>query len=102
MRLDPEKLFYLSLCLAGADGLLPWNPEAAELWLWALFGEDRPARARKPPKQIRTVRNLRLSMTLGFVTKSCRYSCSSGAVPEFGRSLPPSSITSLFFGMPIF
>ena len=42
MRLERENCWYLSLCFAGADGVLPWNPETAELWLWALFGEDRP------------------------------------------------------------
>jgi hypothetical protein len=42
MRLAPENCWYASLCFAGADGFLPWNPEIAELWLAALFGEDRP------------------------------------------------------------
>lgn len=42
MRLEHENCWYASLCFAGAGGVLPWNPEAAELWLWALFGEDRP------------------------------------------------------------
>ena len=42
MRLEQENCWYASLCFAAADGYLPWNPEIAELWLWALFGEDRP------------------------------------------------------------
>ena len=42
MRLAPENCWYASLCFADADGILPWNPETAELWLTALFGEDRP------------------------------------------------------------
>jgi|ERR1035437_3173220 hypothetical protein len=42
MRLDAQHCWYLSLCFAGADEVEPWNPETAELWLWALFGEDRP------------------------------------------------------------
>ena len=42
MRLEREECWYASLCFAGTQGLLPWNPELAESWLWALFGEDRP------------------------------------------------------------
>jgi hypothetical protein len=43
MRLEQENCWYASLCFAGTDdGYLPWDPEAAEVWLWALFGEDRP------------------------------------------------------------
>jgi hypothetical protein len=42
MRLAQQSCWYASLCFAGADGYLPWNAEAAEKWLWALFGEDRP------------------------------------------------------------
>jgi hypothetical protein len=42
MRLAPENCWYASLCFADTDGVLPWNPETAELWLNALFGEDRP------------------------------------------------------------
>ena len=42
MRLAPENCWYASLCFADTDGVLPWNPETAELWLTALFGEDRP------------------------------------------------------------
>src|SRR5438477_8538313 len=41
MRLEPET-WYASLCFAGDDRYLPWNPDAAEQWLCALFGEDRP------------------------------------------------------------
>jgi hypothetical protein len=42
MRLENENCWYASLCFAGADDYLPWNGEAAERWLWALFGQDRP------------------------------------------------------------
>ena len=42
MRLAKQGCWYASLCFAGADGYLPWNAEAAEEWLRALFGEDRP------------------------------------------------------------
>lgn len=43
MRLEQENCYYTSLCFAGADGtVLPWDAKTAELWLWALFGEDRP------------------------------------------------------------
>ena len=45
MRLAEEGCWYASLCFAGVDGYLPWDVEAAEQWLWALFGEDR-ARVR--------------------------------------------------------
>jgi hypothetical protein len=42
MRLGQPSCWYASLCFAGADDYLPWNAEAAEQWLWALFGENRP------------------------------------------------------------
>src|ERR1017187_9661824 len=42
MRLEAENFWYLSLCFAAADEVAPWHPEPAELWLQALFGEDRP------------------------------------------------------------
>jgi hypothetical protein len=42
MRLEDENCWYASLCFAAADNYLPWNGEAAEKWLWALFGQDRP------------------------------------------------------------
>ena len=42
MRLEKENCWYASLCFARDGAVLPWNPETAELWLWALFGEDRP------------------------------------------------------------
>ena len=42
MRLEAENCRYASLCFANSDGYLPWNAETAELWLWALFGHDRP------------------------------------------------------------
>jgi hypothetical protein len=61
MRLERENCWYLSLCFAGADELLPWNPEAAELWLWALFGEDRP-RVREAPGVSPSARQFTLAM----------------------------------------
>jgi hypothetical protein len=42
MRLAQQSCWYVSLCFADADGYLPWNEQAAEQWLCALFGEDRP------------------------------------------------------------
>jgi hypothetical protein len=42
MRLADENCWYASLCFAGGDGYLPWNADAAEQWLCALFGQDRP------------------------------------------------------------
>src|SRR3954452_22311692 len=42
MRLARQNCWYASLCFASADGYLPWNEDAAEQWLAALFGEDRP------------------------------------------------------------
>jgi hypothetical protein len=42
MRLEDENCWYASLCFAGTDDYLPWNEAAAEQWLWALFGQDRP------------------------------------------------------------
>jgi hypothetical protein len=41
MRLEQENCWYLSLCFASDDAVQAWNPEAAEPWLCALFGEDR-------------------------------------------------------------
>lgn len=42
MRLQDGNCWYASLCFADAnDEYLPWNEEIAELWLCALFGEDR-------------------------------------------------------------
>ena len=61
MRLEQENCWYLSLCFAGADGVLPWNPETAELWLWALFGEDRP-RVREAADANQNVRQFTLPM----------------------------------------
>ena len=43
MRLQRENCWYLSLCFARE-----WNAEAADAWLWALFGEDRPRVAETP------------------------------------------------------
>jgi len=43
MQLEAGNCWYASLCFTAADDYLPWNEEAAELWLWALFGQDRPA-----------------------------------------------------------
>jgi hypothetical protein len=43
LRLESERSWYLSLCFVAAGGAFaPWNPEIAEEWLWAMFGEDRP------------------------------------------------------------
>jgi hypothetical protein len=42
MRLEAENCWYLSLCFAAGDEAAPWDAETAELWLLALFGEDRP------------------------------------------------------------
>lgn len=42
MRLAKPSCWYASLCFAGPDGYLPWNADAAEQWLCALFGDDRP------------------------------------------------------------
>ena len=62
MRLEQEDCWYLSLCFAGNDGvLLPWNPETAELWLWALFGEDR-SRVREAADTNPNVRQFTLAM----------------------------------------
>jgi hypothetical protein len=61
MRLEQEKCWYASLCFAGADGVEPWNPEAADLWLWALFGEDRP-RVREAEGANQNVRQFTLAM----------------------------------------
>ena len=46
MRLEAENCWYLSLCFAAGDEVAAWDPETAELWLRALFGEDR-LRARE-------------------------------------------------------
>ena len=61
MRLEKENCWYASLCFAKDDGPLPWNPETAELWLWALFGEDRP-RVREAPDGGPGARQFILSM----------------------------------------
>lgn len=59
MRLAKEDCWYLSLCFADASGYLPWNPIAAEQWLCALFGEDRP-RIREENPDNPTVRQFTL------------------------------------------
>jgi hypothetical protein len=61
LQLQPQNCWYLSLCFAAADEVLPWNAEAAELWLRALFGEDRP-RVRDAPGPDPNVRQFTLSM----------------------------------------
>jgi hypothetical protein len=61
MRLEQENCWYLSLCIARADEVQPWNSEAAELWLRALFGEDRP-RVREAPGLNPDVRQFTLAM----------------------------------------
>jgi hypothetical protein len=61
MRLESQNCWYLSLCFAAADEVQPWNSETAELWLWALFGEDRP-RIREAPTVNPNVRQFTLAM----------------------------------------
>lgn len=61
MRLEQEECWYASLCFTGAQGLLPWNTEIAELWLCALFGEDRP-RVVEAPAEGRNPRQFTLAM----------------------------------------
>jgi hypothetical protein len=61
MRLERENCWYASLCFASADAILPWKPEAAELWLRALFGEDRP-RVHETADANQNVRQFTLSM----------------------------------------
>jgi hypothetical protein len=61
MRLEARDCWYLSMCFAGADEVAPWNPEIAELWLWALFGEDRP-RVREAAGANPDVRQFTLAM----------------------------------------
>src|SRR5450759_147650 len=61
MRMQPENCWYLSLCIASADEVRPWDPETAELWLCALFGEDRP-RVRQAPGVHPNVRQFTLAM----------------------------------------
>ena len=61
MRLEPENCFYASICFAGAAGVLPWDADAAELWLWALFGEDRP-HVRETPGADPQIRQFTLAM----------------------------------------
>ena len=61
MRLEAENCWYLSLSFAAGDEVAPWNPETAELWLWALFGEDRP-RVREAPGLNPNVRQFTLAM----------------------------------------
>jgi hypothetical protein len=60
MRLAKQRCWYASLCFAGADGYLAWNDQAAEQWLWALFGEDRP-RVTVENAENPNVRQFRLS-----------------------------------------
>ena len=60
MRLAEENGWYASLCFAGADDYLPWDADAAELWLRALFGEDH-ARVRVESTENPSVRQFILS-----------------------------------------
>ena len=60
MRLAEEKRWYASLCFAGADGYLPWDAEAAERWLSALFVDDR-VRVRVEDAENPSVRQFFLS-----------------------------------------
>ena len=41
LQLENPNAWYASLCFTDGDRPLPWNAEAAELWLNTLFGEDR-------------------------------------------------------------
>jgi hypothetical protein len=61
MRLERENCWYLSLCFVAADEVQPWNAETADLWLRALFGEDRP-RVRAAPGLNPNVRQFTLAM----------------------------------------
>jgi hypothetical protein len=61
MRLERENCWYLSLCIARADEVQPWNAETAERWLRALFGEDRP-RVREAPGLNPNIRQFTLAM----------------------------------------
>jgi hypothetical protein len=61
LRLEEEECWYLSLYFAGGAGPLPWNAELAELWLCALFGEDRP-RVQETSDSGSNPRNFTLSM----------------------------------------
>ena len=60
MRLAEESCWYASLCFAGDDGYLPWDAEAAEQWLSALFGDNR-ARVRVEDAENPSVRQFFLS-----------------------------------------
>ena len=42
MRLEAGNCWYASLCFVDEEGYLPWNEDAAELWLRALFDQERP------------------------------------------------------------
>jgi len=42
MRVAKGMGWYASLCFAGNDEYLPWDPDVAEEWLCALFGDERP------------------------------------------------------------
>jgi hypothetical protein len=64
MRLEQENCWYASLCFAGTDEYLPWNAETAELWLRALFGEDRP-RVRESKDANRNARQFTLASEPG-------------------------------------
>ena len=60
LRLKKENCWYASLCFTEMEDYLPWNGEAAEEWLWALFGEDRPLVVMDPPDD-ESVRQFRLA-----------------------------------------
>ena len=62
LRLEPQNCWYLSLCFAAADEVEPWNPETAEAWLWALFGEDRPRVLESAAAEATDVRQFTLAM----------------------------------------
>ena len=61
MRLQEQNCWYASLCFSGDGAYLPWKSEVAELWLWALFGEDRP-QVREAPAAAAGARQFTLAM----------------------------------------
>lgn len=60
MRLENANCWYASLCFANADGYSPWNGAAAEQWLCALFGPDRPRVLEDPATANPSVRQFTL------------------------------------------
>ena len=65
MRLkENETCWYASLCFANGEGYSPWNADAAEQWLLALFGPDRPRILENPAAG--SVRQFTLPCAAGF------------------------------------